>query len=585
MKPGLFAPPKASPPPFGEIRLKEWIFPFLFAAVLMALVWIPYHDAYSRESSGHKFMGLVGETAIDDNNVYLGLMRQASEGKALFTNNFTPESNSPALFNFLYLSLGRLAGWTGWSLDSVHRGFGAVSILLLVLTAYSFIATAIRRPFYRRFALVLAIFGGGFLWLDRMLLQPMGVYLRPITSWLVEVNLFHAMIVYPHFIFAAALMTGSLTLLLKSERVRRFGPAVAGGCYAAVLASSHAFEAVAFLPIAGVYLLLDALGQGRLPGSNRLKCNAIVLAMPLGMLMINRWMLMQEPIWGDVVARLDFHTPDPFRLVFGLGASFFIVVLTSEGLLRMERPSGERMAKAWVLTVLFLAYVPFINWRWHLLNGIQIPLAILATQGLRRTLIRRILVRRRALRRRRSLPRGLWAPPRLAFAMTVVLLACCLSAGNLFLSYRHEATRVREPAFLTAAELSAMGWMDRAVSRDALIFASVAMGNYVPRLSGQRVFLGEDKLTNAYEVREKNVQDFFSEQWDDAKRMGLLKQFRVDYVFYGPDERKLGAYDPSRAEFLTRVYDQDGVQIYQVRSEKPSEVRAAAPPRAGGAMP
>jgi hypothetical protein len=518
MKRGLFRSANAAPPPFGEIRWKEWIFPFLFTAVLIALVWIPYHDAYRQEGAGHKFMGLVGETAIDDNNVYLGLMRQAAEGTSLFTNNFTPESNSPALFNFLYLSLGRLAGWTGWSLDSVHRGFGAVSILLLVLTAYSFIATAIRRPFYRRFALVLACFGGGFLWLDRILLKPIG------------------------------------------------------------------FEAVAFLPIAAVYLLLDALGQGRVPGINRLKCTAIVLAMPLGMLMINRWMLMQEPFWGDVVARLDFHTPEPFRLIFGLGASFFIVVLTSDGFLGMGRPSGERMAKAWVLTVLFLAYVPYINWRWHLLNGIQIPLSILAIQGLRRTLFRRILLRRRARRQRRCLPRGLWAPPALAAVMTMVLLACCLSAGNLFLSYRHEATRVREPAFLTTAEVSAMSWMDRAVSRDALVFASGAMGNYVPRMSGQRVFLGEDKLTNAFEARERNVQEFFSEQWDDAKRMALLKQFRVDYVFYGPDEKKLGPYDPSQAAFLTRVYDQDGIQIYQVRSEKPTAMRASGP-HAGGAMP
>jgi hypothetical protein len=529
-------------------------------------------------------MGLVGETAIDDNNVYLGLMRQASDGNSLFTNNFTPESNPPALFNFLYLSLGRLAGWTGWSLDYVHRLFGAVSIVLLVLTAYSFIATAIRRPFYRRFALVIACFGGGFLWLNRLLLESIGLSIRPITPWLVEINLFHAMIVYPHFIFAAALMTGSLTLLLKSERVRRFAPAVAGGCYAAMLAASHAFEAVAFVPIAAVYLILDWLGQGRVPGINRLKSMAIVLGMPLVMLGINRWMLMKEPVWGDVVARLDFHTPEPFRLIFGLGASFFIAVLTFEGLLRMERPSGERMAKAWVLTVVFLAYVPYINWRWHLLNGIQIPLAVLATQGLRRTVFRWILLRRRARRRLRCRPRGLWAPPGLAAAMTCVVLACCLSAVNLFLSYRYEVTKVRVPAYLTTAEVSAMGWMDRAVPRDALILASGVISNYLPRMSGQRVFVGEDKLTQAFESRERDVHEFFSEQWDDAKRMALLKRFRVDYLFYGPDERKLGPYDPARAAFLSTVYDKDGIQIYQVRGENPTAIRAAVP-NSGGAMP
>ncbi|MCI0657494.1 MAG: hypothetical protein L0170_10555, partial [Acidobacteria bacterium] len=285
---GLYRQETKVPPSIGQIRLKEWVFPLFLSGLLIAIVGIPYWEAYARQSPSERFMGLVGTDAIDDNNVYLGLMRQAAEGRTLFTNNFTPEPNPPALFNFLYLSLGRLSGWMGWSLDFTHRLFGAVSIVLLVLTAYSFIATGIRRPFYRRFALMLACFGGGLLWFARIVLRTTGLDLRPVGSWLVELDLFHAMIVYPHFIFAAALMTGSLALLLKSERVRRLGPAVAAGCCAAALASSHAFEAVAFVPIAGMYLLLDVLGTGRIPGWNRLKSVAIVLGLPLGMLFFNR---------------------------------------------------------------------------------------------------------------------------------------------------------------------------------------------------------------------------------------------------------------------------------------------------------
>src|SRR5262249_32858901 len=158
---------------------------------------------------------------------------------------------------------------------------------------------------------------------------------------------------------------------------------LAGGCCAAGLAASHAFEAVAFVPIAGVYLVLDGFALGRIPGENRWKALGLVLRLPLGVLLLHRYILAQEPAWGGVVSRLSFYTPDPFRLGMGLGVTLLIVILTFDGLLRVDRASGERMAKAWLFTVLFLAYVPYINWRWHLLNGIQIPLAILATQGLR----------------------------------------------------------------------------------------------------------------------------------------------------------------------------------------------------------
>src|SRR5881397_3457492 len=147
--------------PYGQVRGKEWIFPFLVAVALLAIAWMPYGIAFRKAPSSEQFMGLIGRENIDDNNVYLALMRQAAEGKLLFTNNFTPEPNPPALFNFIYLALGRLAGVSGWSLDFVHRLFGGLSIVLLVLVAYAFIATAIRKPWYRRMALVLACFGVG----------------------------------------------------------------------------------------------------------------------------------------------------------------------------------------------------------------------------------------------------------------------------------------------------------------------------------------------------------------------------------------------------------------------------------------
>ena len=105
---GLRPPERKPPVPFGRVPLREWIFPLALSLLIMIVIWIPYRDGYSLQTASERFMGLVGSDAIDDNNVYLGLMRQAAEGKTLFTNNFTPEANPPALFNFLYLALGQI---------------------------------------------------------------------------------------------------------------------------------------------------------------------------------------------------------------------------------------------------------------------------------------------------------------------------------------------------------------------------------------------------------------------------------------------------------------------------------------------
>ena len=242
------------------------------------------------------------------------------------------------------------------------------------------------------------------------------------------------------------------------------------------------------LPTAVTCFVLEWMARERPPVPRRWLGLAMFLGLPLPVLFVNRWTLSREPMWGNVVARLDFYTPDPFRLALGLGAAFFIVILTFDGFLRPNRSAGERMAKAWLLVVLAFAYVPMFNWRYHLLNGIQIPLAILATQGLRRTAFRAML-RRRSRASAPWWPRVLrgWAGVRTASGAVIVL--CCLSGVNLILSYGYEAGQVAEPTYLPKAEVAALDWMRREVPRDALVLATYATGNYIPRLAGQRVFV------------------------------------------------------------------------------------------------
>jgi len=153
---------------------------------------------------------------------------------------------------------------------------------------------------------------------------------------------------------------------------------------------------------------------------------------------------------------------------------------------------------------------------------------------------------------------------------------CCLSSVNLILSYRYEAGQVSEPTYLPRAEVESLEWMAKELPRDAVVFSTLATGNYIPRLGGQRVFIGEDKLTEDLDGHEADVEGFFQPGWSDQKRMDLLRKFGVDYVFYGPAERKVGDYDVPRAPFLQRVHEMEGVGVYRVVGSSSSDRRAAA---------
>src|SRR4030095_1160836 len=46
----------------GRVRLSEWWFPLALSALLLALVWIPFSDAFRRSTDSERFMGLIGST-------------------------------------------------------------------------------------------------------------------------------------------------------------------------------------------------------------------------------------------------------------------------------------------------------------------------------------------------------------------------------------------------------------------------------------------------------------------------------------------------------------------------------------------
>jgi uncharacterized membrane protein len=60
------------------------------------------------------------------------------------------------------------------------------------------------------------------------------------------------------------------------------------------------------------------------------------------------------------------------------------------------------------------------------------------------------------------------------------------------------------------------------------------------------------------------VARFFDAEIPDEERKALLEEYDVAYLFYGPDERALGAFDPEGSRYLVQRFSQDGVRVYAV---------------------
>jgi len=63
------------------------------------------------------------------------------------------------------------------------------------------------------------------------------------------------------------------------------------------------------------------------------------------------------------------------------------------------------------------------------------------------------------------------------------------------------------------------------------------------------------------------VAAFYAADASASERLALLQELGIDYVFWGPGERALGAFDPGVMEGLAPVYQEEGYAIYRVQAD------------------
>jgi len=60
------------------------------------------------------------------------------------------------------------------------------------------------------------------------------------------------------------------------------------------------------------------------------------------------------------------------------------------------------------------------------------------------------------------------------------------------------------------------------------------------------------------------VEVFYQPATPDSQRRDLLRRYGVRYVFWGPDERMLGDWDPGQSPSLSLFHKDGDYAVYQV---------------------
>jgi hypothetical protein len=339
----------------------------------------------------------------------------------------------------------------------------------------------------------------------------------------------------------------TLLLLLLGFSSGRWRYGLLSGVTAALLFQFHPFHAPTVYLLGALYLLILLVRQRKIlwPAVGNY---CLLLASSAPVLLYHYLVMTADRQGRMIIAANQTPTPWLWHLLIGFGV---LSVAASIGVWlfyrrRLALPDWIFLA-LWSAVQIILVYLPFVFQR-RLLEGLQFPLVLLSVPV--------IILAWEKFVRWSGYPR---AQQRLLAAILFLVLCLPTSfrmiAGNIDL-YWNDGGQL---AYFSAAEKQALDWIAANTPPEAAFVSHGASGHNIVAWGERRVLFGHWVNSGDSVVRAAEVNDFFAAM-DDGQRTDFMEQRGIGYIYYGPEERQLGAVVPSGE--LRRVFTNQEIEIF-----------------------
>jgi hypothetical protein len=524
----------------------------LLALIVLAITGLPYLAGWLTSTPDRVFEGFVID--MDDAHSHLAKMQQGYRGEWRYRILFTPEPHEGAYTNILYVALGHLARLMHADLVAVYHGARLAFGFIYLLVAYAFSAFFLTDLAGRRLAYVLICFSSGLGWLALLVSGSTVVGdITPVDFWFIEMYSFFTLMLFPHTSLAVALLLITFGLALHYLKTGRWAAIVGAMASAIGVCVIHPFMLPVIAVVPGGYWLYISLRQGfifwALPG-----LAALVLA-PLPIVVYQYVVMISNPVFVGWQAQNINLSPAPWHYALGYGV--VLVLAIPGGWWALRQRENWPFLSLWLLIIALLLYAPVtFNLQRRVIEGVQVPLCILATVGM----IRFVLPAVGRSRLAENLAVRGYPSARLELLTRNLLVGLTLF---LSLSASLAAASGAPDMVHSANEIAAVDWLGVNSSPDDTVLASYEIGSFIPARIGHRTFMGHWTETVDLAGKQTAAERFYGAA-TDGERRAMLRQYGVVYVFYGPRERALGNFEPASVNYLTLVFNSHDVSIYRI---------------------
>ena len=481
-----------------------------------------------------------------DTRVYLSRMLQGYQGQWLVKEKYTSEPHSPSLIHWLYLLAGKIGRLFGLPPYQAFPFWRIIAGGVFLFSGYFFLCQFFSKKSSRLAAFLLFIFACNLPFLTSSGVPFLGKNFSFALPWYTFFDPAKRLVFLPHYLFSSAFLIFAFAFLKKNQ----FG-----------LAGFFAFLGGTILPQALLIYLVSLFFWDiyllKKEGFKKLfrQQGVLFFWLVLGLLF---WKISLSYFPWNIQTQADLSKRGevPFRfweyfLGLGTGALGF---LAAGGIL-LFRKKDFFLPAFWLLAVLLLLVAlgifPFSNQFRLTQIDIRLPLF---------TVLVAFLERREKIFFKLGvflllLPSFLTWPVSLKGQQ--LFIKSKIAAGWPLLPQKPYVVYPRKEI------MEAIFWLGKNTSPDSVVFSGETVGSMIPAYAGNFVWLGHGHQTVNFSLKMTEVKNFYQGKMGERAR-DFLKENRINFVFYGPEETEIGEEKLFLKPFLKPVFSNSLVKIYQV---------------------
>ncbi len=532
----------------------------LVSFLLIIFTSLPYLYLYLSSPTGYKY-SLTTYSNPADNYVYYSFIKQAQQGRLIFTNYYTSEGDWGGALRPFWL----IVGWFGslWKTNPMvtFHLFRLFLIPLLVVVIYKCLSLFISNSKQRLLAFYLFFFTSGLGWIY-LLFHPY-FWLRehwsqiPFDFMMPESFPFFSILISPHFMMSWLLLVGGVILLWQvlTDHVWQSRLSVWTGITLAFLFFIHPF----YVPLVGVlgifFILFSLLSlQSKFDLKEVVKRSLPVLIISL-LPLLYYWLLSGYD-FSFYVKTIQNFLPSPALNIslYSFGAVWLLALIGSLIYYRQYGFDNKILfLLGWAVLGWFFIYAP-LAWQRRLVEGWYFPLIVLSSFALFK--IEEVFKR----------VGGLLSHSRYFFYGLFLIL---FLLGNLIVAAFNSyfLTSKLWGAFYYPVELAQAGeWLENNTAEHSIIITNDddAMAK-LPFFAQRRVYFAHLVETVFSRAKFNQLIWFFTNDNFAERKYSFLRQARIKFIVFNKDKGPLSNFNPFNKNFLRPIWQQGDFVIFEVK--------------------